>query len=101
MFKDKVTGQVIREGMRKGGQQYHVHVIVSRYDNCPNKRHRKSISPLSNHRAGTVANKNIAVGFNRDNFFKNLNRVLIRNFIFREPDLMRNLINRRRRGRQF
>ncbi|SKB93924.1 DUF5712 family protein [Chryseobacterium balustinum] len=70
LFKDKVTGQVIREGMRKGGQQYHVHVIVSRYDNCPNKRHRKSISPLSNHRAGTVANKNIAVGFNRDNFFK-------------------------------
>lgn len=70
LFKDKVTGQVIREGLRKGGQQYHVHVIVSRYDNCPNKRHRKSISPLSNHRAGTVANKNIAVGFNRDNFFK-------------------------------
>lgn len=70
LFKDRVTGQVIREGMKKGGQQYHVHVIVSRYDNCPNKRHRKSISPLSNHRSGTVANKNIAVGFNRDKFFK-------------------------------
>lgn len=70
LFKDRVTGQVIREGLKKGGQQYHVHVIVSRYDNCPNKRHRKSISPLSNHRAGTVANKNIAVGFDRDSFFK-------------------------------
>lgn len=70
LFKDRVTGQVIREGMKKGGQQYHVHVIVSRYDNCPNKRHRKSISPLSNHRSGTVANKNISVGFNRDEFFK-------------------------------
>lgn len=70
LFKDRVTGQVIREGMKKGGQQYHVHAIVSRYDNCPNKRHRKSISPLSNHRSGTVANKNISVGFNRDKFFK-------------------------------
>lgn len=70
LFRDKVTGQVIREGMRKGGQQYHIHVIVSRYDNCHNKRHRKSISPLSNHRAGIVANKNISVGFDRDNFFK-------------------------------
>lgn len=82
LFKDKVTGQVIREGMRKGGQQYHVHVIVSRYDNCPNKRHRKSISPLSNHRSGTVANKNIAVGFDRDSFFKKTEQSFDRKFQF-------------------
>jgi len=82
LFKDRVTGKVIREGMKKGGQQYHVHVIVSRYDNCPNKRHRKSISPLSNHRSGTVANKNIAVGFNRDEFFKKIEQSFDQKFQF-------------------
>lgn len=70
LHKDRATGEIVREGLRKGGQQYHVHVIVSRYDNCPNARFKGSISPLANHRNSKVAGKNAQVGFNRDEFFK-------------------------------
>lgn len=70
LHRDRATGEIVREGLRKGGQQYHVHVIVSRYDNCPNARFKGSISPLANHRNSKVAGKNAQVGFNRDEFFK-------------------------------
>lgn len=70
LHKDRTTGEIVREGLRKGGQQYHVHVIVSRYDSCPNARYKGSISPLANHRNSKVAGKSAQVGFNRDQFFK-------------------------------
>lgn len=70
LHKDRNTGEIVREGLKKGGQQYHIHVIVSRYDNCPNARYKGSISPLANHRNSKVAGKSAQVGFNRDQFFK-------------------------------
>ena len=70
LHKDRTTGEIVREGLKKGGQQYHIHIIVSRYDNCPNARYKGSISPLANHRNSKVAGKSAQVGFNRDQFFK-------------------------------
>lgn len=70
MHKDRATGEVVREGLKKGGDQYHVHIIVSRYDNCPDKRFKGSMSPLANHKDSKMADKSAKVGFNRDEFFK-------------------------------
>lgn len=70
LHKDRTTGEVVREGLKKGGQQYHIHVIVSRYDNCSNSRFKRSISPLANQRNSKMAGRNAQVGFNRDQFFK-------------------------------
>lgn len=70
LHKDRATGEIVREGLKKGGDQYHVHIIVSRYDNCPNKRFKGSMSPLANHKNSKMADKNSNVGFNRDNFFQ-------------------------------
>lgn len=67
--KDRATGLVVKEGMEKGGKQYHIHVVVSRYDNCPNKRFKNSISPLANHKYSHVAGKQATVGFNRNDFY--------------------------------
>lgn len=69
LHRDRATGELVREGLKKGGDQYHVHIIVSRYDNCPNKRFKGSMSPLANHRNSKMADKNSSVGFNRDEFF--------------------------------
>lgn len=70
LHRDRATGEIVREGMRKGGDQYHVHIIVSRYDNCPDKRFKGSMSPMANHKMSKIAGKNANVGFNRDEFFK-------------------------------
>lgn len=70
LFKDRTTGEEVREGLKKGGQQYHVHVVVSRYDNCPNTRFKNSISPLAKQKNSKMADKSAQVGFNRDTFFK-------------------------------
>lgn len=70
LHRDRTTGEIVREGMKKGGDQYHVHIIVSRYDNCPDKRFKGSMSPMANHKNSKIAGKNANVGFNRDEFFK-------------------------------
>lgn len=72
LHTDRTTGEIVREGLKKGGQQYHVHVIVSRYDNCPNARYKGSISPLAHHRNSRMAGKSAQVGFDRDSFFKKI-----------------------------
>ncbi|WP_027375659.1 DUF5712 family protein [Kaistella palustris] len=74
LHKDRATGEIVREGLKKGGQQYHIHVVVSRYDNCPNARYKGSISPLAHHRNSKMADKTAQVGFNRDTFFKKAER---------------------------
>ncbi|MBP0611924.1 hypothetical protein J8J42_02550 [Chryseobacterium sp. cx-311] len=82
MHRDGVTGEIVREGMKKGGKQYHIHIIVSRYDNCPNRRYKGSISPLANHRKSKMANKNTVVGFNRDRFFSKTEESFDRKFLY-------------------
>nr|WP_259113687.1 DUF5712 family protein [Chryseobacterium sp. JUb7] len=69
---DRVTQQIVKEGMKKGGDQYHVHIVVSRYDNTPDKRHKMSLSPLSNKKQGNQADNLRKEGFDRDNFFSKL-----------------------------
>ncbi|MDF0720852.1 DUF5712 family protein [Kaistella sp. PBT33-4] len=85
MHRDGVTGEIVREGMKKGGKQYHIHIIVSRYDNCPNRRYKGSISPLANHRKSKMANKNAVVGFNRDRFFSKTEESFDRKFMYDRP----------------
>ncbi|MGC5746808.1 DUF5712 family protein [Chryseobacterium sp. NFX27] len=82
LHKDRATGEIVREGMRKGGDQYHVHIIVSRYDNCPDKRFKGSMSPLANHKNSKIAGKNANVGFNRDEFFKQTEKTFDQKFKF-------------------
>ena len=65
LHRDKATGEIVKEGMRKGGDQYHIHIVVSRYDKNPNKRHKVSLSPLSHKKSGTQADNLIKEGFDR------------------------------------
>jgi len=82
LHRDRATGEIVREGLKKGGQQYHVHVVVSRYDNCPNRRYKGSISPLAHHRNSKMADKAAQVGFDRDNFFKRVEQRFDERFHF-------------------
>lgn len=85
LHKDRTTGEVVRQGMQKGGSQYHLHVVVSRYDNCHNKRFKGSISPQAHHKKSKVANKNADVGFNRDRFFIKCEKQFDQKFFYERP----------------
>lgn len=82
LHQDRSTGKVVTEGMKKGGKQYHIHVVVSRYDNCPNKRFKNSISPLANHKHSKIAGKQATVGFNRNTFFNKVEKSFDNKFRF-------------------
>lgn len=86
MHKDRATGEVVREGMKKGGDQYHVHIVVSRYDNCPNKRYKGSISPVANHKNSKIADKEAKVGFHRDLFFQKVEKSFDEKFQYKRPE---------------
>jgi len=71
LLKDKDTGAVIKEGVSKGGSQYHVHVMVSRHDKTMKDVNNKiSMSPLANARDSKMAQQGAQVGFNRDIFYQ-------------------------------
>ncbi|NRS91592.1 hypothetical protein HNQ03_000659 [Chryseobacterium sp. 16F] len=80
--KDRATGLVVKEGMEKGGKQYHIHAVVSRYDNCPNRRFKKSISPLASQRHSKIAGKEAIVGFDRNEFYIKVERSFDEKFRF-------------------
>ncbi|MDM1398858.1 hypothetical protein HX049_17080 [Myroides odoratimimus] len=69
-IRDKKTNEIIFEGVQKGGENKHVHVVISRHDKT-NKlaNHKISLSPMTNHReqAGVVNR-----GFERKEFFKDM-----------------------------
>lgn len=70
MVRDKETGEVIKEGMKKGGKNYHIHIVTSRHDKTSiNPKDKVSMSPVANQRGGTLHNGK-KVGFDRDSFFK-------------------------------
>lgn len=70
LHRDKTTNEIVKEGMRKGGDNTHIHIVVSRYDNCLDKHFKASLSPLANQKKSKIADKNSVVGFNRKDFIK-------------------------------
>ncbi|WP_335965114.1 MobB family relaxase [Galbibacter sp. PAP.153] len=71
-FPYRLNGKTIVQGMRKPGNQSHIHIIVSRRD----ASNRISISPGSKYRASNVIinGKQVKRGFDRDRFFKRTER---------------------------
>lgn len=80
LLRDKHTGEIIKEGVKKGGLNYHVHVVVSRHDRTSiNPRDKVSMSPNSNQRNNSMP-QGQKVGFNRDNFFEKTERIFDKKF---------------------
>lgn len=91
--RDRATNEIVRAGMKKGGEQYHVHVIVSRYDKCKFKNKKISLSPLANHRNSKI--KNNDVGFNRDNFRNKVENSFDQKFKFQRENTYNNYKERK------
>lgn len=86
LLRDKHTGEVIREGVKKGGLQYHTHIVVSRHDRTSvNPRDKVSMSPMANSREGEIAYTGAKVGFNRDNFFRRSEKIFDNKFEYQRP----------------
>ncbi len=60
------NGTIIREGAQKDGNNLHAHIIISRLD----KTQTMQLSPMANHKQSKnkLNGKEVAIGFNRDNF---------------------------------
>lgn len=85
LLRDKHTGEVIKEGVKKGGLQYHTHIVVSRHDRTSvNPRDKVSMSPMANHKEG-YTNMGAKVGFNRDNFFRRSEQIFDNKFEYQRP----------------
>ena len=67
--RDKYTNEIIKEGVVKGGNNKHVHIVVSKYDATMPKHLKSSLSPMANQKESFMPNGK-EVGFNRDAFFK-------------------------------
>ncbi|POR20961.1 hypothetical protein BWK57_11755 [Flavobacterium columnare] len=75
-------GEIIVEGMKKEGMNYHAHIIVSRHDNTMKKPENKiSLSPLANAKDSEL-NTGSRIGFTRDNFFKNSEKIFDQKFSY-------------------
>jgi hypothetical protein len=87
LHKDKETGIVVYEGLQKGGNQTHAHVVVSRHDKTmQNARNKISLSPLANAKEAKM-NNGAAVGFHRNNFTNKVEKVFDQKFNYdRSPD---------------
>lgn len=85
LLRDKHTGEVIKEGVKKGGMQYHCHIVVSRHDATSiNPRDKVSMSPKANHKDGKMYG-GAKVGFHRDNFFKAAEQIFDVKFEYDRP----------------
>jgi len=80
MIRDKHTGEVIKEGALKGGNQKHVHIVVSRYDNTNPKHFKNSMSPVANSK-GSEQSK----GFNRHEFYKIVEKTFDNRYQYERP----------------
>jgi len=72
------NGKRIVQGMRKDGNQSHIHIIVSRKD----ASNRFSLSPGSKYKASNVRlnGQTVKRGFDRDEFFKNAEKTFDKTF---------------------
>lgn len=74
----KIQGKMIAQGMKKEGNQSHIHIIVSRKDVSNNY----SLSPGSKYKASevTMNGKIVKRGFDRDLFFSNAEKTFDKKF---------------------
>ena len=85
LLKDKFTNEVIVEGNSKGGNQHHVHVVVSRHDKTmKNPRNKISLSPLANAKDAKMQN-GARVGFNRKEFAEKAEMLFDQKFEYDRP----------------
>lgn len=78
-------GEVIKVGDVKEGNQYHVHVVVSRHDKTmENPRNKISLSPLANHKESNM-NNGAKVGFDRNNFIQKTETIFDSKFSYNRP----------------
>lgn len=72
LLKDPHTQQIIKEGVKKGGLNYHTHIIVSRHDKTSlNPLDKVSMSPNASYKQGTL-NNGAKIGFDRTKFFEKI-----------------------------
>ncbi|MCS7369697.1 DUF5712 family protein [Elizabethkingia anophelis] len=80
LMRDKYTNEVIKEGVKKGGLNYHVHVVISRHDKTSlNSDDKVSMSPLSNQKNAIMFDGS-KVGFERNQFYENVETLFDRSF---------------------
>jgi len=86
LLKDKYTGEIITEGLKKGGLNYHSHIVVSRHDKTSvYPKDKVSMSPNANQKDGQV-NNGAKVGFNRDEFSQNVEKIFDEKFDYNRPE---------------
>lgn len=86
LLRDKFTQEIIDEGVKKGGLNYHSHIVVSRHDKTSiNPKDKVSMSPNANQKDGILAN-GAKVGFNRDEFAKEIEKVFDEKFEYERPE---------------
>ncbi|OXA65331.1 hypothetical protein B0A67_24500 [Flavobacterium aquidurense] len=78
-------GEIIKVGDVKEGNQYHVHVVVSRHDKTmENPRNKISLSPLANQKENNM-NNGAKVGFDRNNFIQKTETIFDSKFNYNRP----------------
>lgn len=82
LHRDKHTGVIIKDGVVKGGNNKHLHIVVSKYDKVLPKHHKMSLSPNSNQKNSKMPTGK-QVGFNRDTFFKKVEKGFDQKFEFK------------------
>ena len=77
----QLNGKRIVQGMKKPGNQSHIHIIVSRKD----ASNKFSLSPGNKHKASEVEmhGKNVKRGFDRDQFFERAEKTFDKTFCYR------------------
>lgn len=84
--RDPFTKEVIKHDTLKGGDNFHVHVLVSRHDKTNhNTRDKISLSPLSAARDKMLLAGKNQVGFNRSAFFKTAEQTFDKKFEYARP----------------
>jgi len=84
--RDPFTKEVIKHDTLKGGNNFHVHVLVSRHDKTNhNARDKISLSPLSAARDKMLLAGKNQVGFNRSAFFKTAEQTFDKKFEYARP----------------
>lgn len=85
LITDKNSKEVIKEGVAKGGLNYHAHILVSRHDKTmQNSRNKISLSPSANQKDSTMS-KGAQVGFDRTKFAEKIEKVFDEKFDYNRP----------------
>lgn len=87
LHRDKHSGEIIREGLKKQGNQTHIHIVVSRHDKTSiNPKDKVSMSPMANQKDSQIRNGS-KVGFERDKFFQKTEEIFDQKFTYnRSPE---------------